>query len=104
MDWVLDLLALLGTSSNYSATSDLHTLQLITTPAKPFPTCFVFNGRPLVTASNSGNSAVTRAQDLVTTARIEILSIPSISVTRLPLFITFLYESHRKHFSIFIAR
>jgi hypothetical protein len=33
MDWILNLLTLLWTTSNYSAISDLHT----TEPAKPFP-------------------------------------------------------------------
>jgi hypothetical protein len=35
MDWILDLLTQLGTTSNYSAIANLHTLQTTTAPAKP---------------------------------------------------------------------
>jgi hypothetical protein len=36
MEWIMDLLTPLRTTSNYSATADLHTLQITTTPAKSF--------------------------------------------------------------------
>jgi hypothetical protein len=61
MDWVLDLLTLLGTTGNYSATADLNTLHFTTAPAKPFPACCV-NRRSLATASNSGDSSASRAK------------------------------------------
>jgi hypothetical protein len=46
----------LGTTSNYSATTDLYNSQITTEPAKPFPACRVFISRSLVTGSNSGDS------------------------------------------------
>jgi hypothetical protein len=61
LDWILDLLTTytrLGTTSNYSATANLHNSQITTAPAKPFPSCCDFN-RSLVTASNSGDSSAT---------------------------------------------
>jgi hypothetical protein len=64
IDWILALLTPLGTTSNYSATSDLHTLQLTTAPAKPSPVCSVINSPSLATASNSANSSASRAQFL----------------------------------------
>jgi hypothetical protein len=51
----------LGTTSNYSATAYLHTLQIMTTPAKPFPACSVFTSLTLATAYNSGVSSASRA-------------------------------------------
>jgi hypothetical protein len=45
----------LVTTSNYSATANLHTLQITTASAKSFPACCVFTCRSLVTASNSGD-------------------------------------------------
>jgi hypothetical protein len=47
----------LGTTSNYSAIANLHTLQITTAPAKPFPACCVFTSHSLVTDSNSGHSS-----------------------------------------------
>jgi hypothetical protein len=47
----------LGTASNYNAVANLHTLQITTAHAKPFPTCCVFTSRSLVTASNNGDSS-----------------------------------------------
>jgi hypothetical protein len=41
----------LGTTSNYSATANLHNSQITSAPAKPFPACCVFTSRSLVTAS-----------------------------------------------------
>jgi hypothetical protein len=57
----------LGTTSNYSATPDLHTLQITTAHAKTFPACCVFNSRFLVTASNSGDSSSSCAQFIPST-------------------------------------
>jgi hypothetical protein len=65
MDWILNLLTPLGTTSNYSATADLHTLQFNTAPAKPFPVCCVLNRRFLATDSNSGDTSSSRAQVLL---------------------------------------
>jgi hypothetical protein len=45
----------LGTTSSYSATTDLYNSQITTAPAKHFPFCCVFTV-PLVTASNNGDS------------------------------------------------
>jgi hypothetical protein len=39
----------LGTTSNYSATFNLHTLQITTAPAKPFPACCVLTWQQLLT-------------------------------------------------------
>jgi hypothetical protein len=36
MDWILDLLAQLGTTSNYSAIADPHTLQISVANAESF--------------------------------------------------------------------
>jgi hypothetical protein len=55
----------LGTTSNYSATADLHTLQITTAPAKPFPACYVLTSRFLATTSNSGDSSASHAQVLL---------------------------------------
>jgi hypothetical protein len=85
------------TTSNYSSAADLHTLQFNTAPAKHFPAFYALTSRSLATASNSGDSSVSRAEALVTTALAEGLSIPSILGTRLTLLITFRHEPHRKH-------
>jgi hypothetical protein len=47
----------LGTTSNYSAAADLHTLQVTTASAKSFPACYAFISRSLITASNNGDSS-----------------------------------------------
>jgi hypothetical protein len=47
----------LGTTSNYSATANLHNLQIVTAPTKNFPPCCFFTSRSLETASNSGDSS-----------------------------------------------
>jgi hypothetical protein len=65
MDWILDLLTPLRTTSNYSASAYLHTLEFTTAPPKPFPACYVVNRRSLATASNSGDSLASRAQVLL---------------------------------------
>jgi hypothetical protein len=58
----LDLLTPLGTTSNYSATANLHNLQFTTAAAKPFPACCVLTIGSLATASNSGDSSASRVQ------------------------------------------
>jgi hypothetical protein len=40
----------LRTTSNYSATADLHNSQITTEPAKLFPACCVFTNRSLAAA------------------------------------------------------
>jgi hypothetical protein len=45
-------------TTNYSATADLHNSQITTAPVKPFTTCCVFTSRSLViTTCNSGDSS-----------------------------------------------
>jgi hypothetical protein len=65
MDWITGFIGHLytpvGTTSNSSAISNLHTLQFTTAPVKPFPACCVLTSRFLVKASNSGNSSASRA-------------------------------------------
>jgi hypothetical protein len=54
----------LGTSSNYSAIADLHTLQITIPHIESSPACSVFNSRFLVKDINSGGSSASRAQVL----------------------------------------
>jgi hypothetical protein len=54
----------LVTTSNYSATANLHNSQFTTTPAMPFPARCVFNNRSLAPTSNSGDSSASRAHAL----------------------------------------
>jgi hypothetical protein len=56
-DWIDHFTTRLGTTSNYSATANLHTLQINTAPVKSFPACCAFTSRSLVMASNSGDSS-----------------------------------------------
>jgi hypothetical protein len=49
--------------TSYTNHSELHTLQIITAPAKPFSACSV-NSRSMATASNSGDYSASRAQVL----------------------------------------
>jgi hypothetical protein len=51
MDWILDLLTQLRTTSNYSTIANLHTLQITTAAAMPFPACCVLTSHSLATAS-----------------------------------------------------
>jgi hypothetical protein len=51
--FILDLLAQLGTTSNYSAIADLHRLHITTGHAKSFPASCIYTSRSLVTTSNS---------------------------------------------------
>jgi hypothetical protein len=62
--FIYHLFTRLGATSNYNAIADLHTLQIPTATAKPFPACCVFTSRSLVTASNSGDYSASRAQVL----------------------------------------
>jgi hypothetical protein len=57
MDWILDLLAPLGTTSNYSVIADLH----IAANTKSSPTRSVLTSLSLATVSNSGDSSASRA-------------------------------------------
>jgi hypothetical protein len=61
---VLDLLTQLGTTSNYSAITDLHTLQITDANTKSSPAVSVFNSRSLATDVNSEDSSASRAQVL----------------------------------------
>jgi hypothetical protein len=58
-DFGLDI-GLISTS-NYGATTNLHSSQVTTAPAKNFQSA-VFNSRSLVTASNSADSSASRPQ------------------------------------------
>jgi hypothetical protein len=64
MDWILDLLAQLGTTSNYRAITDLHTFQITAANTKSSPARNV-NSRFLVTVLNSGDFSASRAQVLL---------------------------------------
>jgi hypothetical protein len=118
MDWILDLLTNLytplGTTSNYSATADLHTLHITTAPAKPFPACCALTSRSLATASNSGDSSASSAQILLSqphptelSSTVNSTTAPSLlsllcraqlnTGTRSTLLVTFRNEPHRKH-------
>jgi hypothetical protein len=54
----------LGTTSNYKAIANLHTLQINATPVKLFPACCVFISLSLGTASNKAYSSASRAHVL----------------------------------------
>jgi hypothetical protein len=47
----------LGTTRNYRAIGDVHTLQITTAHTKPFPDCLVLTSRSLAMTSNSGDSS-----------------------------------------------
>lgn len=111
MIWWLDLLTLLGTTSNYSALADLHTLEMTAANTKSSPARSVFNSRSLATAPICGDSAASCTQDLVTAVHAEGLSIPSCQLptinsrTRLTLLIKFQYEPHREqHFHCYTQK
>jgi hypothetical protein len=61
----MNLLTPLGTTSNYSATANIHISLIPTAPAERFPACCVLTSRSLATASNSGDSSASRAQFLL---------------------------------------
>jgi hypothetical protein len=65
MDRIFDVYIPLGTTCNYSANDDLHTLQFTKAHAKPFPAYCVFNNRFMVTDINSGDSSASRSQVLL---------------------------------------
>jgi hypothetical protein len=65
MDWILDLLTPLRAASTFSATANLHTLQITTAPAKPLSACCSLTSRSLTTASNGGISSASRVQVLL---------------------------------------
>jgi hypothetical protein len=52
----------LGTTSNYSATANLHSLEITTANTTSSPACSVFNSRFLATASNRRDSSDSHAQ------------------------------------------
>jgi hypothetical protein len=101
-EWIylLHLPHRLGTTSNYSATDNIHNSQMTTAPAKCFPACCIFSSRSW--------------QWLLT---VEIPQLPALgsfhhrlpywiacsSGTRQTLLIIFRHEAHRKQLSIFIA-
>jgi hypothetical protein len=51
-------------TSNYRATANLHSSQITTVHAKPFPAYCVFTSRFLTTAFNSGDPSASRAEVL----------------------------------------
>jgi hypothetical protein len=95
--WPLFIPQRLGTTSNYSATANLHNSQITTAPAKTFPACCVFTGRFLTPASNSGDSSASGL-------RSSLHSLPcrtQFSDRSGSSLITFRHGPHRKHSSIF---
>jgi hypothetical protein len=60
LDLLTHLYTPLGTTSMYGAIANLHTSQITTAPAKPFPACCDSNSRSLATACNSGDSSASR--------------------------------------------
>jgi hypothetical protein len=86
----------LGTTCNYSATANLHTLQNTVANTKSSPTCSVFNSRSLATASNNGDSSASRSQILLS-QRLLQSSTPNPQRTGFVFFITPLRGPHRKH-------
>jgi hypothetical protein len=87
----------LVTTSNYSATADLHNSQITTASAKPFPACCVFTIRSLATASNSGDSSASRAQVLPSPTPVQNHPPAVPSGTRITLLITFRHEPHENY-------
>jgi hypothetical protein len=92
----------LGTTSNYSAIANLHTLQIATAPPKLFP-AYVFNSRSLATAFTVEilqHPALTSllSREYPATEHSQFPQLPTIiSGTRLTLLITFRHEPYRKH-------
>jgi hypothetical protein len=93
MNWVLDLLTQLGTTSNYSATANLHNSQITTLPAKLFPACSVFTSPSVATAANSfpGSGTIFTAS----LAELNWAKVNSLLQTVLP--IKSQHGIHRKH-------
>jgi hypothetical protein len=63
MDWILDVLTQLGTTSNYSATANLHTLKITSANTKSSANGSG-NSHFLVADVNSGDSSASRTQVL----------------------------------------
>jgi hypothetical protein len=63
-EFIYHLYTRLRTTSNYSATTNLHNSQITKESAKPFPACSVFTSRSLATAFKSGDSSASRAHVL----------------------------------------
>jgi hypothetical protein len=68
---LLDLLAQLVNTSNYSAIADLP--QITTASAKQFSACCVLISRFLATVSKSGDSSASRTQVLLSQPPVQIL-------------------------------
>jgi hypothetical protein len=76
MDWILDLLTAyntpLVTTSNYSAVTNIYTLQVTTVLAKPFPALFLHQPFPGNGFEQWKFFSFTRSDILATTARTEL--------------------------------
>jgi hypothetical protein len=88
----------LGTTSNYSAITNLHTLQFTTGHTKSFPVYCVSNSRTLATASNIGHSLAS-CTHVVTVRRISCnwtsfftARLSAVNLTGLPSFLSFPYR------------
>jgi hypothetical protein len=97
MDWILDLLRPLGTTSNYIATANLHYSRFTTAPATHFSACCVFTNLSLVTASNSGNLELRAFTSFLHRLSFGMVWQPFRLGTQLILLIKFRHELHRKH-------
>jgi hypothetical protein len=82
-----------GTTSNYRATANLHSSQIIIAT-----TCCVFTSRSLATASNSGSSSTSRARFLPSQSRVQ-----NSSEIASPLLVTSRHGSRRQHRSSIVA-
>jgi hypothetical protein len=98
IDWILDLLTQLGTTSNYSAIDNLHNLQITTAPISLFPARFVFISRSLATASNSEDSSDSPPRVMSSQPPVQnFLSTQLNSLLQTVLRITSRHGPHRKH-------
>jgi hypothetical protein len=61
----------LVTTSNYSATANLHNSQITAVTTKHFQACCVLASRSLASASSSGNSSASRTQALSSQPSVE---------------------------------
>jgi hypothetical protein len=86
----------LGTTRNYSTTTNLHNSQITTAPAKPFP-AYVFIIRSLVKASNSGDSSDSRDQVLSSQTPVQNYQLTTNLVTPVVFKITPRHGPRRKH-------
>jgi hypothetical protein len=85
----------LQTTSNYSATAKLHTLQITAANTKSSPALSVFNSRFLATTSNSGDFSASSAR-VVTVRRISRYSQHSTQLS-IALLIISQHATHGKH-------